>query len=257
MLIYRWLGGLAVLLVCLTEGRLSAQDYWFDFGFPDPASERGKWDGSVGFGLSGTGGNSQNLDINFSLDTARKTDAGVTEFLFNYFYGESDMVTSTDRIFSKARHEHQLANRNLDWYYSSTWEWDRFSGYDFRLAFHSGAGWLICKDEIRSMKTRFGAGTSREFGGDQDDWPLELQWGLDWERKLGERIKMFATNDYYPQVENFGRYRVNTRGGFETVLNSTYGLSLRTFFLNRYNSTPDPGFQTNDIDYGVSLGFNF
>lgn len=254
---FRWLCGLAVLLFCATADRLSAQDYWYQLDFPDPSSERGRWDGSVGFGLNGTGGNSQNLDINLSIDTARETDAGVTELLFNYFYSESNLITSTDRIFSKARHEHKLANPNLNWYYSSTWEWDRFSGYDFRLAFHTGAGCLIFKDEIRSLKTRMGVGTSREFGGYQDDWPLELQWGLDWERKLGKRVRLFATNDYYPQVENFGRFRVNTRGGFDTVLNTKYGLSLQTFVLNRYNSTPDPGYQGNDIDYGVSLGFNF
>ena len=99
---------------------------------------------------------------------------------------------------------------------------------------------MLCRDDVRSLKTRFGAGSSREIGGFQDDWPLELQWGLDWERKLGSKIRLFATNDYYPQFKDFARFRVNTRAGIETVLDPAYGLSLQTFVLNRYNSTPDP-----------------
>lgn len=248
---------LGTFSVFAPDHQLGAQDVWYQLDFSDLTDERKRWDGSVGFGLNGTGGNSQNVDINLSVETQRETADGVTDFLFNYFYSESDLVPSTDRIFSKARHEHKLANPNLNWYYSGTWEWDRFTGYDFRIALHTGAGWLLCRDDVRSLKTRFGAGSSREIGGVQDDWPLELQWGLDWERKLGSKTRLFATNDYYPQFKDFARFRVNTRAGLETVLDPAYGLSLQTFVLNRYNSTPNPGFQANDIDYGVSLGFNF
>ena len=236
---------------------LQAQDVWYQLDFSELANERKRWEGSVGFGLNGTGGNSQDVDINLSVETQRETPGGVTDLLFNYFYSENDLVASTDRIFSKARHEHKLDNPNLNWYYSGTWEWDRFSGYDFRIALHTGVGWLLCKDDIRSIKTRFGAGSSREIGGVRDDWPMELQWGLDWERKLGSKIRLFAANDYYPQFQNFSRFRFNTRAGLETVLDASYGLSLQTFVLNRYNSIPDPGFQANDIDYGVTLGLNF
>ena len=246
----------SILLIGAAEG-LTAQDQWRPLRFFQSPNQPSQWDSSFAFGLNGTGGNSQNADLNLNLDATRKTDIGTTDFTFSYFYSESNLVTSTDRIFSKLRHEHHLANPNLSWYFSGTAEWDQFTGYDYRLAFHSGFGWLLLNDSLRTLKTRTGVGTSREFGGDLNDWVPELQFGMDWERKLSARTKLYATVDYYPDFDNFVRYRVNTKAGIETLLDSDLGLSLRTFVLNRYNSTPDPGFEPNDVDYGLTLAFDF
>ena len=257
LLWFCWLAGLVLFSPMLAPCQSLGQDYWFQPGFLNSAVQGQNWGGAVGFGLTGTGGNSENLDLNLTIDAARKTDAGVTDFLFNYFYTESDLVTSTDRIFSKARHEHHLANPALSWYVSGTLEWDRFSGYDYRVAMHSGAGLFLWKEKLRLLKTRAGIGTSREFGGVYEEWIPELQLGLDWERTFGGRTKLSATNDYYPGLDDFSRYRVNTRVGLDTVLDANLGLGLGLFILNRYNHNPDPGFQPNDMDYGVNLTFDF
>ena len=238
-------------------GGLSAQNPWQSLRLFHSPNQMRKWESSFAFGLNGTGGNSQNADLNLNIDATRKTDFGTTDLTFSYFYSESNLVTSTDRIFSKLRHEHNLANPNLSWYFSGTAEWDPFTGYDYRLASHSGCGWLLFDDPLRTLKTRTGFGTSREFGGDLNDWVPELQFGMDWERKLSERTKVYAMVDYYPDWDDFVRYRVNTKAGIETMLDPSLGLSLRTFVLNRYNSTPDPGYQANDVDYGLSLAFDF
>ena len=248
---------LAGLLVASMVPTVPADEGWFVPGLPDLTPVIGPWQGTVAFGLNGTSGNSENVDLNLNVDATRELPSGSLELLVSYFYAENAFVTTTDRVFSKARHERNLANPDFTWYCSGTAEWDRFTGYDFRLALHTGVGILFYEDELCSFKGRTGLGASREYGGVQDDWIPELELGLDWHRHLSDRTRLFANSDFYPNVQDFRQYRVNTRAGFDTLLDARLGISLQTFVLNRYNSAPDPGFQANDLDYGLSLAFDF
>jgi putative salt-induced outer membrane protein YdiY len=215
------------------------------------------WDGSFAFGLNGKSGNSENMDINLSVDAKRDDDASTTNLLLTYFYGRNQIATSTDRLFSEARHERKLSNPNFSWYLSGSFEWDRFKGFDYRVALHSGLGILLYEFDDRFLKSRIGAGTSREFGGLNDEWTPELQFGMDWERHVTKKTKLFANTDYFPSLDDFGDFRLNTRAGFETLLDADMGMSLRVFVFNRFDNTPDPGFNSNDVDYGLSLAFGF
>lgn len=223
-------------------------------GFIQPSEV---WDGSFAFGLNGKSGNSENLDINMDMNLSREDDFAITSLLMTYFYSSNNLGTSTDRFFTEGRQERKLANPNFTWYYTGSFEWDRFKSFDYRLAFHTGIGILLYEDELGFLKSRIGAGASREFGGLNDEWLPELQFGMDWERQITARTKLFATVDYFPNVEDFTDYRLNTRAGFETLLDEALNMSFRVFVFNRYDSTPGPGFKKNDIEYGAALVFGF
>lgn len=245
-----------LIALFLASSVVSAQDFGEDY-FEGTFQPSEVWDGSFAFGLNGKSGNSENLDINLDLNMSREDDLVITNLLMTYFYSRNALGTSTDRFFGEARQERKLANPNFTWYYSGSYEWDRFKSFDYRLAFHSGLGMVLYEYEDRSLKGRVGAGTSREFGGANDDWIPELALGLDWERQLTARTNLFATVDFFPSFEDFNDYRLNTRAGFETLLDEALDMKLRTFVFNRYDSTPGPGFNANDIEYGLSLVFGF
>ncbi len=215
------------------------------------------WDGSIALGLNGRTGNSETMDLSLNADAKRADGPNTTDLLLTYFRSTNQIATVADRLFFQARQDRQLANENFSWYGSFQYEWDRFRGFDYRVALHSGLGILLYEADDRFLKSRLGAGASREVGGAQDEWKPELQCGLDWERRLTESTKFFATFDVFPNVEDFSDYRANTRAGFETVIDPALAMSLKTFVFNRYDSTPDPGFRSNDIDYGVALSFGF
>lgn len=215
------------------------------------------WDGNFAFGLNGRTGNSENVDMNLSIDAKRDDNLSVTDLLLTYFRSTNQIATTTDRLFIQGRQERKLSNPNLSWYYSGSYEWDRFRGFDYRLAFHSGLGLLLYEYDDRKLATRVGAGASREFGGNPDEWIPELQLGADWERQLTERTKLFCNVDLFPNIEDFGDYRVNTRAGFETLIDPEMGMSLRGSIFDRYDSTPAPGFKSNELDYTLSLVFSF
>ena len=147
------------------------------------------WDGSFAFGLNGKTGNSENLDINLELAVNREDDRAITDLLLTYFYSSNNIATTVDRLFSQFRQDRKLSNPNFTWYYSGSYEWDRFREFDYRIALHSGLGILLYEFDDRSLRARIGAGASREFGGTMDDWIPELQLGLDWERQLTARTR--------------------------------------------------------------------
>ena len=218
------------------------------------------WSGSFAAGLNGKSGNSENLDINSTLNLKRETDASTTTLLGSYFYASNDVLTVTNRVFAQARQERKFANNpKLSVYAQVAYEWDEFRDFDYRIALHGGFGYEVYKLDDRSLKTRFGSGASREVGAPApgDEWVPELQFGGDWERKLSDRTKVFATVDYYPNVSDFADYRLVTNTGLNYLLDAERNINFRLFALHRYDSTPPAGNQPSDLDYGMALAVGF
>jgi putative salt-induced outer membrane protein YdiY len=215
------------------------------------------WKGSFAAGLNGKTGNSQNVDINFALNMTRETDFATTNILANYFYASNNIATTTDRWFSQARQEINLSNPRWSWFNQLGVEIDRFKAYDYRVALHSGLAFKLIDEETRKIKLRLGAGASREVGGVNDDWLPELQLGGDWERQVFESTRVFASFDYFPNFSDFGDYRLNTNAGLDFLVNEARNINFRIFAQNRYDSTPPPGNESSDLDYGAALVVGF
>ncbi len=220
--------------------------------------EDGIWKGSFGGGLNGKSGNSENLDINFNLDLNRRIGLSTTKLQSNYFFSENQIAKTTDRFFALGRQEREFAgNPRWSWFGQGTFERDEFKAFDYRVALHSGLGFKVYERDDRFLKVRFGGGASRQVGGVNDAWIGELQFGGDWERNLSDRTRLYASADYFPNVSDFSDYRLNTSGGIEFVVDETLNLNFRLFFLNIYDSTPEPANQSNDLDYGMAFVIGF
>jgi putative salt-induced outer membrane protein YdiY len=215
------------------------------------------WTGSFASGLNGTSGNSQSLDVNMTLNLNRVTDLKTTEILANYFYGSNATTTVTDRAFAQFRHERKCTTEKWSWYYQNALEWDQFKAFNYRIAMHSGMTYQVFNDDDASFKLRMGAGASKEVGSANEDWSPELQFGGDWDRKLTDTLKIFAKLDYYPNVSDFGDFRFNTNAGLDFLVDAPRNINFRMFALDRYDSTPPPGNNENDIDYGMALVIGF
>jgi putative salt-induced outer membrane protein YdiY len=216
-----------------------------------------EWTGTFGSGLNGQSGNSESLDINMTLNLDRETDVSSTNIQANYFYGSNSIATVTDRAFAQFRQERKLVNDRWSMYFQGAWEIDQFKDYDYRVALHGGLAYVVFDEDFRKWKLRFGSGASKEVGGATEEWIPELQFGTDWERKLTETTKVFAIVDFYPNVSDFGDFRVNTNAGFNFLVDAERNINLRLFAMNRYDSTPPAGNNENDLDYGMALVVGF
>ncbi len=248
---------LVMLLISLPSTAFTQLDFGLTEGDLQGELEPTPWTGSFAAGLNGKSGNSQNLDINTSLDLARDTEFSNTTLLATYFYSANDVATVTDRFFGQARQERKLRNPRWSLFAQSGFEWDRFKAFDYRIALHGGLGFEVYKLDDGFLKLRFGAGASREVGAVVDDWIPELQFGADWERQLTDTVKLYANVDFYPNLEDFSDHRLNTRAGVDFVVDEARNINFRMFAFNRFDSTPPAGNVENDIDYGMALVIGF
>ena len=242
-----------VVASLFTQPAKGQLDFDFSEGDIQDGVAENPWSGSFAAGLNGKSGNSQNLDLNLALNLARETDVTNTTLLATYFYSTNEIATVTDRFFGQARRERKLHDSRLNLYFQAAYEWDRFKAFDYRIALHSGLGFEFYKIEEGFLKFRFGAGASKEVGAILDDWIPELQFGGDWEHQLTSTVKLLATTDYYPSLDDFADFRLNTNAGFEFVVDAPRDINFRIFTFNRYDNTPAAGNVKNDIDYGMAF----
>ena len=213
--------------------------------------------GSFAAGINGKSGNSQNIDVNFAVNVTRESDFATSIFIANYFYASSNVATTTDRWFSQFRSEINLPNPAWSWFNQVGVEIDRFKNYDYRISLHTGLSFKVIDEELRKFKLRFGGGTSSEIGGASGAYNPELQFGADWERKIFESTRIYATADYFPNVSDFGDFRLNTNAGLDVLVDRARNINFRIFAQNRFDSTPPVGNQESDLDYGAALVVGF
>ena len=96
---------------------------------------------------------------------------------------------------------------------------------------------------------------SREFGGNNKKFTPECLFGVDYERKLNDRVKFVASAGYFPNINNFSDYRLEGRATLDFLVDPTWNLTLRLGVLDRYD-TPE-GRKPNDIKFNVTLLGNF
>jgi len=248
---------LSINLLVITHANAQL-DFGLNEGVIQDEVDPNPWEGSFAAGLNGKTGNSENLDINMTFNAARKTEFTKTTLLGSYFYSANAVSTVTDRFFGQARQERTFQNYpRLCAFYQGQYEWDRFKQFDYRLALHGGVGFKVYELDDRFLKLRFGAGASREFGLPNAEWIPELQFGWDWERQLTDTLKLFSTFDFYPNASDFSDFRFVTNTGLELVVDAERNINFRMFILDRFDSTPAPGDQDNDLDYGMALVLGF
>ena len=130
--------------------------------------------------------------------------------------------------------------------------YDEFQAFDVRLSFNGGLGYEFDCSEAIDLIGRFGAGTSREFGGPDNEWAPEALFGLEYAHQITKMQRLAAKVDYYPQWDDFTMYRVVADVGWEIDLDQPKNLSLKFSVIDRYDSTPN-GVQPNEVNYSALL----
>jgi len=212
---------------------------------PGASPEPKIWEGSFELGLNGTEGNSQTLTKFHVLTTD-----------LDYHKNSSDSLETANRAFLDWRYERLFDDSPWTWFIHGTLDYDEFQAFDLRVSVDTGLGYGFIKTDATSLLGRLGGGFSHEIGGPDDSYVPEAVFGLDFEHQLSKRQRLTATVDYTPDVTDFCDYRVNTKVGWQVLLDEDWNLSLKVSLLNRYDSTPN-GMRPNDIDYAVTLLWSF
>lgn len=223
---------------------------------PKPEPPPKLWEGNVELGLDGSEGNSQRFNFRFGVEAKRKTQVDVCSLDLDYRKNTSHSDETAHRAFLDWRYERLFDQSPWTWFAHGTVDYDEFQAFDVRVSVDTGLGYQFIKTESTSLLGRCGGGSSREFGGPDDSFVPEAAFGLEFKRQLTARQKLTATVDYTPDLTDCRDFRLNTKAGWEVVLDEQMNLSLKLSVLDRYDSTPH-GAKPNDVDYSATLLWSF
>ncbi len=226
-----------------------------------PAPKFSFWNGwkrTVDLGVIGSDGNSETFGARGAVGAARKTDYMETTVGLSYVY-------NTDNG-EKSKSRGELTARN-DWLFGkeSRWgffaegkvEYDEFQDWDWRLSGFIGPSYAFVRNDKTLLRGRVGVGGSYELGSEDNGFEPELLLGLDFEHAFNDRNKVFATVEYLPSLSEFPDYRVNSKAGWEILVDEKSGANLKLGVIDRYDSDPGDSYKNNDIEYFITLGWSF
>jgi len=214
------------------------------------------WEGSFELGVNGTGGNSETFNVRTGSKVKRKTDWSILSSELDYHQNNAGSTQTANQALLESRYELLFKPSAWTWFVHNTLEYDEFKPFDLRLGADTGLGYQFIKDDFTTFTGRLGGGTSREFGGVDEEWKPEAVFGLEFEHKITKTHKISLAMDYMPNVTDFNDYRMKAKASWEILLDEESHLSLKINAIDRYDSTPD-GSLANDIDYSLVLLWSF
>ncbi len=223
---------------------------------PEPEPKVKLWEGSFELGLDGAEGNTQALNFRLGFDAKRKTDRHVLTLDLDYRKKTNRAVETENQALFDWRWERLFEDSRWASFLHGTVDYDEFQAFDVRITMNFGLGYQLIKSENTSFAGRVGAGSSREIGGPENHFPPEAFFGLDFEHRLSERQKLTASAKYAPDTTDMRDFRLNSRAGWEVLIDKKMDLSLKLSVLDRYDSTPH-GVRPNDLDYSAVLLWKF
>jgi putative salt-induced outer membrane protein YdiY len=214
------------------------------------------WEGNVELGLSGTDGNSETFNVRFGLNAKHKTDRLVQTLQVTSIQKSADGITTANTALIDGRLEWPLLAERWTYFVHGLWEYDEFKAFQYRVSGDTGLGYQMIKSEPTNLLLRSGISASHEVGGPEDEVTPELLFGGEYKHKFNPTHSISAKVDYYPNVTDFGDFRLNSQAAWEIALSQAWGLSLKLSVIDRYDSTPQ-GAKPNDLDYSTLLLWTF
>ena len=211
------------------------------------------WDTAIELGLNGSSGNDQSFSIRTGGYVKRESRFSKLDYRLYYNRTTTDKETTQNNATTDIRND-WLLDESSPWslFAKANLFYDQFQAFDLQTNGSSGVGFQVFKDPMVNLSTRIGAGASREFGGPDNEWTPEALFGFEYDQHVDDTQKFSATMEYYPQFENFGKYRLVTDASWEIELSKPSNLSLKISANDRFDNTPN-GAEPHLVNYSVLL----
>jgi hypothetical protein len=218
------------------------------------------WTGGFEFGINGSQGNTDVLNLRLGASSDRKTDANYFHSDVLYTLSKQNGTTKSNQALWNMRDEILFPNSPWSVFAALQLEYDQFRDYDLRAGVYSGLSYSWLTSETTAFKTRAGAGAVREIStpvkGPPDRWVPEGLFGFDFNHRFTDRQSFMMNADLYPSLSQIGQYRVRTRAAYEIVIDPVHHMVLRLGVQNRYDTNPGNA-KRNDLNYFATLLFKF
>lgn len=226
---------------------------------PLPPGPQKLWHGGFEFGLNGSQGNADVLNLRFGANIDRKAESNRFHADLLYTITRESGNTQQNQAILNARDEHLLGDSAWGLFTALQLEYDQFRDYDFVIGTYAGTSYRWIRTPRTFCSTRAGAGALRQLAQNRETpprWVPEALFGGDFNHRFTDRQAWVSSLDIYPNLSQLGNYRLRVRAAYEIVLDPTHGMILRLGVQDRYDSSPGIA-KRNDLNYFTTLLFRF
>ena len=227
--------------------------YWYN---PWSWIPKDGWSNSAELGINGSAGNAESFSFQTGTRLKRKSDFTLFDLRLTHNRTTASGLETQNNALMYSDFERFLGKSPWSLFVKNGLEYDEFKSFDLRYFINSGIGYNFYNTDDLKLITRFGAGTSREFGGPDDRWVPEALFGFDYEHQVTKRNKLIAKVDYFPEWTDFNNFRLVSDISWEYLIDDDGNLSVKLGALDRYDSTPN-GSKANDVNYSALLLYKF
>ncbi|MSU63825.1 MAG: DUF481 domain-containing protein [Pedosphaera sp.] len=225
--------------------------------FSQPASASNaapKWVASTSAGVTLTRGNSDTVLFTANILAARKWDKNELRLGADGTYGENNKVKNAESAHGFGQYN-RLFNEKMFGYLRMDALHDGVADVEYRLTFSPGAGYYFIKNAKTILSAEVGPGFVMEKLGSGSKEYLSLRIGERFEHKINERVRMWESLEFLPQVDEWKNFILNAEIGVETGL--TESLSLRVYAQDTYDNVPAPTRDKNDLKVVTAIAYKF
>ena len=258
---------IAVMLVLAMAVSASAAEKKAD----EAAAPKDGWTTALNAGLTMTDGNSETMAANVGLTTEGVKDGlGSVIAGADFNYGEStvsstatdpatgeSVVTETEETTVENAKAFVNVKKTLSAktfaYLDGSVLYDDVALIDYRATLGPGLGFYLVKNDKRQLSLEAGPSYVWEkVDGASNDY-LALRFAERYSCQATKTAKLVQSLEYLPEAEDFDNYLLTAEVGVEAAMNDH--LSLRIVLQDKYDSTPAPGAERNDLSLLAGLGF--
>jgi putative salt-induced outer membrane protein YdiY len=202
------------------------------------------WDVSVSLGLTGTRGNSDTVLFTLTGRADKLWDKNELHLGADVAYGEQNDVKNNESARAFIQYNRLFTDR---WYAYGRVEGlhDAIADVEYRFTISPGVGYYFIKDDQTKLSVEGGPGVVFEKQGSDKHNYYVLRIAQAFEHKFNDRVRVWESIEFLPQVDNFDNFIINGEIGVESALSKAWALSL--VLQDTYDNEPAPGRDENDV----------
>lgn len=220
-----------------------------------------KWTGSLVAGAIISSGNTESENYNISFDAVRRADVDRLSFGAGYFFGRQTdpdtgiESTTTDNWFVQGKYDYFFTEKFYG-YANARVERDRIAALDLRFTPGVGVGYQWVESADFNFNTEAGITwvyEDYETGDSESHFAARFAYHVD--KKINDKVKLFHNLEYLPSLEDIEDFNVTADAGLRATLTANMFGEAKVEW--RYDATPAPGAEKNDLRWVLGVGWTF
>jgi putative salt-induced outer membrane protein YdiY len=188
------------------------------------------------------------LKLSYVYDRLRN----VLDYSFSYGYTED--VLSDNRMFGTLKSDYDLPGRSY-LYSMAGAGFDEIREIDFRYELGPGFGYHLVKTTNLVVNTEAGVNYQAQYLPDETEENFYFRFAEDATWKIHPRLSLEERFEYFPQVQNWGKYRLRVEANVRYALR--WNLAFVVTVLDEYDTITAAGVGQNDLQVRSSLSVKF